>query len=138
MSASRTRGYPDVRSAKTARARAMRLRRKRWYALIVSSCVLAGIVCLGMTANFSGLFHSDALLERSMPTPGSEGTRVGTIILRPDSDRCEQMKVDNDSGRNLEEAKPCDNKVILDAHGKPMPMGTVHRLDAISRSFFRH
>ena len=47
------------------------------------------------------------------------------------------MKFDNDSGRAIEQFKPCDNAGILDANGAPVPAGTVRRLDAIGKSFSR-
>ena len=45
------------------------------------------------------------------------------------------MKFDNDNGRTIEQFKPCDNAGILDANGVPVPVGTIRRLDAISKSF---
>lgn len=60
---------------------------------------------------------------------------MGIIVQQLDGDRCKQTKFDNDSGRTIENLAPCDNEVFLDAHGIPVPQGTVHRLDAISKSF---
>ena len=46
------------------------------------------------------------------------------------------MTFNNDTGRLVEVSKPCEkDNVRLDDKGVPMPMGTVHRLDAISKSF---
>jgi hypothetical protein len=42
---------------------------------------------------------------------------------------------DNTDGRLIENLKPCEKDIRFDARGRAMPMGTVHRLDAISKSF---
>jgi hypothetical protein len=78
------------------------------------------------------------LTSLGSPSSDSEPTeaRIGTIILQRDDGRCEQIKFDNDSGRTIKDTVPCENKIVLDAHGVPVPQGTVHRLDAISKSFF--
>jgi hypothetical protein len=46
------------------------------------------------------------------------------------------MKFDNTDGRLIENLKPCEKDLRFDERGRAMPMGTVHRLDAISKSFF--
>jgi hypothetical protein len=45
------------------------------------------------------------------------------------------MKFDNDSGRTIDNIKRCEDNVVLDAKNIPVPVGTLHRLDAISKSF---
>jgi hypothetical protein len=65
-------------------------------------------------------------------------SRTGKIVLQANPDQCAQMKFDNANGRFTEGLKPCDNQIQFDEHGRPIPIGTIHRLDAISRSFFGH
>lgn len=52
-----------------------------------------------------------------------------------DQDQCQLMKFDNDTGRMIDGSANCHGDVVLDAHGVPVPMGTVHRLDSIRKSF---
>lgn len=45
------------------------------------------------------------------------------------------MKFDNRTGRTIENERHCENTTTLDAQGIPVPEGTIHRLDSISKSF---
>lgn len=65
----------------------------------------------------------------------ADAARTGTIEISAMGDRCRRMKFDNDDGRVIENFKPCDNVSILDANGVQVPVGTIRRLDAISKSF---
>jgi hypothetical protein len=65
----------------------------------------------------------------------AEASRTGTIVLQTDRNQCESMTFDNDSGRTIENLKPCANNVVRDTRGNPVPLGTLHTLDAISKSF---
>lgn len=59
----------------------------------------------------------------------------GTVVLKTEGDRCERMKYD-EAGRVVEQFRPCANADLnLDEHGKPLPVGTMRRLDAIGNSF---
>ncbi len=60
---------------------------------------------------------------------------VGAVVLQMDDKRCQRMIFDNHTGRQLDTFKPCEKSELSDANGVPLPMGTVHRLDAISKSF---
>jgi hypothetical protein len=60
---------------------------------------------------------------------------VGAIVLQTDDQRCQRMTFDNSTGRALDAFKPCEKPELLDANGVPVPTGTMHRLDAISKSF---
>jgi len=74
---------------------------------------------------------SDASLEES----ASREMQIGTIVIHSGDDGCEQIKFDNKTETTVNSRSPCP-KQVLDAHGVPVPQGTVHRLDAISKSFF--
>lgn len=62
-------------------------------------------------------------------------SHVGTITQQIGDQQCLIAKFDNDTGRTIEDATHCEKNVVLDAKGVPIPMGTVHRLDSISKSF---
>ena len=141
MRALQTHTKPTGAMAKKARPRPPK-RPKRWYALATVVAVCIVIVYLGASA-LLGPFQSQRMLEQPRRAAGpsalsldSDESRTGKIVLQTNPDQCELMKFDNDTGRVIEGLKPCDNNVILDEHGRPLPMGTIHRLDAISRSFF--
>jgi hypothetical protein len=61
---------------------------------------------------------------------------LGSISRQTDKERCELVKFDNYSGRTIENNGHCETTaVVRDARGVPVPVGTVHRLDSISKSF---
>ncbi len=133
MSAQQTRtnlGRPTAKKAHPRPARGS----KRWYALTIVAAVCAIIIYLGVSAPF-GSFQSQRIAEQSAPTLDSE-SRTGKIVLQTNPDQCEQIKFDNANGRFIDGLKPCDNQIQFDDHGRPIPLGTIHRLDAINRSFF--
>jgi hypothetical protein len=120
--------------AKTARPRPVR-KSKRWYVLFTVAAICAALVYLGTNARF-GAFQAQSIAEPSAPTSEAKEIRTGKIVLQADPDQCAQMKFDNTDGRLIENLKPCEKDIRFDARGRAMPMGTVHRLDAISKSFF--
>jgi hypothetical protein len=50
------------------------------------------------------------------------------------SDGCQQKVFDNQTWRMTRSNQPCDT-MAQDSTGAPVPSGTMHRLDAISKSF---
>jgi hypothetical protein len=66
-------------------------------------------------------------------------TRTANIVLEAAAGRCRQMAFNNETGRIVEVPGRCEKEdVRLDHKGVPMPMGTVRRLDAISKSFSKN
>jgi hypothetical protein len=121
------------RSLKAARRK--RTSRGPWPVLIGSSCLCAAILLLALTANITLPWISQAISNNQMQPADSQEARMGTIELQTDQEQCDVMKFDNDTGRTIADSKRCHSNVTLDAHGVPIPMGTVHRLDSISKSF---
>jgi hypothetical protein len=120
-------------AAKTARLRAVR-KSKRWYILVTVAAVCTVVIYLGTNSRF-GVFQAQSMAEPSAPASEVKEIRTGKIVLQTDPDQCAQMKFDNTDGRLIENLKPCEKDIRFDARGRAMPMGTVHRLDAISKSF---
>ena len=139
-----SRSAPLDRSiAKAAHSRPAE-RRKRRYALAIVTAVCVAITVLGLGAHL-GAFQpqrttnpSQRLGEQSAPTTDADENRTGKIVLQTQPEQCVQMKFDNSNGRFTDRLKPCEDQIRFDEHGRPIPMGTIHRLDAISRSFFGH
>jgi YD repeat-containing protein len=81
------------------------------------------------------LIDSMAAHTHDQMPQGIEPKDRGTVVLKTEGDRCERMKYD-EAGRIVERFRPCANADLkLDEHGRPLPTGTMHRLDAISNSF---
>ena len=87
-------------------------------------------------------------VESPMSVPALNSSRTATAM--PDSDThtakitnesggkgCSQQTFDNQTGRMTRSQQPCE-ATAYDSNGAPMPLGTIHRLDAISKSFSGH
>jgi hypothetical protein len=120
-------------AAKKPRPRAAK-RSKRWYAVTIVAFACAAIIYLG--TNWYAGSSQWQRAEQSAPAHAADESRTGKIVLQTNPDQCAQMEFDNANGHFVDGLKPCDNQVKFDEHGRPIPMGTIHRLDAISRSFF--
>jgi len=59
---------------------------------------------------------------------------VGTIVLHSSTSGCQQRSFNNQTGQISDQTSPCRNDVV-DAKGTPMPTGTIHTLNSISKSF---
>ncbi len=60
--------------------------------------------------------------------------RTAKITREVFGEDCSQQTFDNQTGRMADSSHPCD-PIIYDKNGVPVPIGTMHRLDAISKSF---
>ena len=114
---------------KASALRQSRSRERRWSSVIGCILVFAAII---MVADFVG-----AMLYRpsTAATADADKTHVGDILQETGGQQCALAKFDNDTGRTIESSRHCENIVVLDSRGVPVPQGTVHRLDAISKSF---
>ena len=116
---------PEARR-KSTQHRSMELR--HWLA-VLSFCVLG----LGITVAYStGLLAT--LFSQTAP---SGSTSVASRSHAPlDTRWCKRLEFDNGNRRVFESNVPCDGEV-LNENGVPVPVGTMHRLNAISKSFSR-
>ena len=120
------------RSTKSRHRRQMWL---RWSALVLAFLALVAAAYFETATNLWSLLRSRASSEESTQISDPKDTHAGKIILKTNPDQCEQMKFDNDSGRITGDIGTCDSKVVLDPNGMPVPIGTIHRLNAIGDSF---
>ena len=60
---------------------------------------------------------------------------VGSIVLHPGEKDCQHRLFDNRTGQFAEAQTSCPNGTMFDAKGMPIPLGTVHTLNSISKSF---
>jgi hypothetical protein len=63
--------------------------------------------------------------------------RTAKITNDSDGKGCWQQIFDNQTGRMVRTPQPCE-ATVYDSKGAPVPVGTIHRLDAISKSFPGH
>jgi hypothetical protein len=118
-----------------AMSRRAKSKRQRQHALYILLFALVTIVCLAMTTGLSTFTAFFGSSDSASPISNLQERRTGTIIRQRDENKCRRMKFDNDTGRTVEDFESCDNEAVLDAQGVPVPQGTLHRLDAISKSF---
>jgi hypothetical protein len=55
-------------------------------------------------------------------------------VMNDTGNGCTQQILDNQTWHTSGGTQPCD-PVLRDANGVPVPVGTIHRLDAINKSF---
>jgi hypothetical protein len=60
---------------------------------------------------------------------------AATIVLHSSTGGCQQRSFNNQTGQISDQTSSCHNDVVLDAKGMPMPTGTIHTLNSISKSF---
>jgi hypothetical protein len=60
---------------------------------------------------------------------------VATIVLHSSTSGCQQRSFNNQTGRISDQTSSCQNDVVLDTKGVPIPTGTIHTLNSISKSF---
>ena len=74
----------------------------------------------------------------SMPAGMSDNDlRTARITRDLDGKGCAQQVFDNQTGRMTTTPQPCQ-ATVYDSNGMPVPVGTIHRLDSISKSFPGH
>ena len=65
----------------------------------------------------------------------ADPSSVATIVLHSSTSGCQQRSFNNQTGQIAAQTSPWQNDVVLDAKGLPMPAGTIHTLNSISKSF---
>ena len=95
--------------------------------------VLSAAIVLAVNTGLPSLFTSGSSRQTPSSSVAAEA-RTGTIVFQHGPNRCRQLLFDNDNGRSVEKVGRCDQEVISEK-GELVPWGTVHRLDAISKSF---
>lgn len=64
----------------------------------------------------------------------AQAHNLGVIILKSGTNQCKHLIFDNRTGNFSMSTTSCDDDAV-DAHGVPIPQGTAHTLNAISKSF---
>ena len=89
---------------------------------------------LVMTAELPMSTHPTNSYQTASEAPDNTLGSAKVTIDSADGGGCRQQVFDNQTGRMTRSQQPCDT-TARDINGVPIPLGTVHRLDAISKSF---
>jgi hypothetical protein len=111
--------------------------RRGRYITLITLCLIAVIGSAAFVADPLGLLQSQASPDSPSAGTAANDQRMGTIIVQIAPHQCQHVTFDNNdgSGRVSQGLGPCEDDVVFDAQGRPIPMGTMHRLNAISQSF---
>jgi hypothetical protein len=127
--------FQSVQGAKPANLRKAGAGQKRRRLAKMSLGVFAVGALIAVVAVLAiGLSTAPAPIEANGASH-AEPNSVATIILRSNSSGCQQRSFNNQTGQISEQTSPCHNDVVLDAKGMPIPAGTMHTLNSISKSF---
>jgi len=116
--------------------RQKRVTRRRRAIVIGCLCTGAAIALIIVAANMKLNWFAHTTPNTQIGSRESEPARTASVIIESDGQKCEFMIFNNDTGRTGEGSGRCADSIPLDAHGVPVPTGTIHRLDAISKSFY--
>ena len=125
----------SLQSAKSAHTRKAGAAQRRGrlstmcFGIIAVGALIASVAMVAMV--FIPMPTPKAVEEASRAEPGS----VGTIVLHSSSSGCQQKSFNNQTGQIFDQSSSCRNDVALDANGVPIPSGTIHTLNSISKSF---
>jgi hypothetical protein len=128
---------PGLPKAVTMRSRVAAQQRERRLALITGSGILIAMTLGAGWALTIEANRSRVLLAASASTATGPLTDVAPTTAKITDDRsgtCSTGAFDNKTGRVTRSNDPCDT-ILRDSNGVPIPAGTIHRLDAISKSF---
>jgi hypothetical protein len=136
MGISRYAAHPTRSPVNNSRVRRRRSQRQQWrYAVSLSFCfVLALILCVAIVRYAASYLGSHDASGGSIFLSSANEQRLGKITVERGDEKCEQLAFDNYTGQIISGSKPCVSSVPRD-RGVPIPAGTMHRLDAISKSF---
>jgi hypothetical protein len=120
---------------KPASALEARTKRKRRRLVLMCFGVFSVAASIAGVAALATGFRTTSSPTAEMATSGADIQGVGTIVLPSGANGCQHKTFDNRTGQISESGIPCQSAVAVDANGVPIPLGTVHTLNAISKSF---
>jgi hypothetical protein len=124
--------HPRAQAQSSARRKGQERRRA-----LIAACgmlmVVAASTVIVIAAHSLISGHSSRAPEIAMTSPERD-LRTARITRDIDGKGCEQNTFDNQTGRMNRSLQPCD-ATEYDSNGVPIPLGTIHRLDAINKSF---
>ena len=126
------------RAAGSARPRtaAHRVQERRRGLIVGGSMLFVAALIAVAAVVATGYPKSVTALNAAPVTTATPDVDLRTAKITKDLDGkgCSQQVFDNQTGRVRQSGLPCD-ATAFDSDGVPVPVGTIHRLDAISKSF---
>jgi hypothetical protein len=123
-------------SSQATRARLQPQRKRENRRALIAGCCILLLTGIGaavlIATEISKSAQSTKLSQATGPAPGAEA-HAAKITNALGSD-CFQQEFDNRTGRMTRLQEPCET-IARDSNGAPIPVGTIHRLDAISKGF---
>jgi hypothetical protein len=124
----------SAQGAKPAHMRKADAGQKRRRLTKMSLGVFAGGASIAVVAVLAiGFSTAPAPVENGASHVDSNS--VATIVLPSRTSGCQQRSFNNQTGQISDQTSPCRNDVVLDTKGMPVPTGTAHTLNSISKSF---
>ena len=108
--------------------------------IIIISCsifLVAGLGAVAVVATGRSMSGQSSQSPTSAIASPDADIRTAKITNNSDGKDCWQQTFDNQTGRMTRTQQPCE-ATAYDSNGVPIPLGTIHRLDAISKSFSSH
>lgn len=124
-----------LQGRKPASALEARTERKRRRLVLMCFGVFSVAASIAGVAALTAGFRATSSSTGQTATSRADIQSVGTIDLPSGANGCQHRMFDNRTGQISESGIPCQNAVAVDANGVPIPLGTVHTLNAISKSF---
>jgi hypothetical protein len=124
---------PVAQARAQARSAARKPRREGLRALIIGCgmLVVTAAAVIATQSLISG--HSPPAPQIALAAPDGD-LHTAKITRELGGKTCARDIFDNQTGRMTRSNQPCD-ETIYDSNGAPIPLGTIHRLDAINKSF---
>jgi hypothetical protein len=125
-------GHPRTTPARP-RAPAQRTQERRRALIVSGGILLLAAVSVAVAIGFPRSGHPLNSPPTASAPPNSE-LRTAKFTNDSDGKGCWQQTFDNQTGRMTRSQRPCET-TAHDSNGVPIPLGTIHRLDAINKSF---
>jgi hypothetical protein len=125
----------SAQGAKPGHVRKLGASQKRRRLAKMSLSVFAVGALIGVVAVYVVDFRTSPAPVVENGAPHTDPNSVATIVLRSRTSGCQQRSFNNQTGQISDQTSPCHDDVVLDAKGLPIPTGTIHTLNSISKSF---
>jgi hypothetical protein len=90
---------------------------------------------IAVIAVFATIFGTAPSAVVDTTASRAQPSTVATIIIHSRTTDCQQKSFSNETGQFSDRSSPCQSDVVVDAKGAPIPTGTIHTLNSISKSF---
>jgi hypothetical protein len=107
--------------------------RRRHRNIAFGYCLLAA-VSLGCAVALKTHHPMSARSAETFPATTANENRSAKVFIDSGDGGCRQESFDNQTWRLTRSQQPCE-RTERDANGNPVPSGTIHRLEAISKTF---